>query len=64
MGGKTSPDQPIVDDGGNFNYALNQSHEFFDGELPVGTLTVRAVSGTTVQNVLVHVNPSQLAPAP
>jgi hypothetical protein len=37
----TSPLHPIADHGGNFNYAINQDHEFFAGVLPAGTYTVR-----------------------
>jgi len=35
-----SPDQPVVDLAGTFNYAINQGHEFFPGPLPPGTYHV------------------------
>jgi Protein kinase domain len=41
VGVGTSPVQPVADHGGNFNYAINQDHEFFAGVLPAGTYTVR-----------------------
>ena len=41
VGVGASPDHPIADDAGTFNYAINQDHEFFPGGLPVGTYTVR-----------------------
>ncbi|MGB6454294.1 MAG: hypothetical protein WBH47_07355, partial [Streptosporangiaceae bacterium] len=36
-----SADQPIVDQDGSFNYALDQDHDFFAGPIPPGTYTVR-----------------------
>jgi hypothetical protein len=35
-----SPEHPIVDLAGTFNYAINQGHEFFSGPLPAGTYHV------------------------
>ena len=35
-----SPDHPVVDGAGTFNYAINQDHEFFRGPLPIGTYSV------------------------
>jgi hypothetical protein len=35
-----SPERPIVDQAGTFNYAINQGHEFFRGPLPAGTYRV------------------------
>ncbi|MGE5286207.1 MAG: serine/threonine-protein kinase [Micromonosporaceae bacterium] len=43
-GGRVSPDTPIADLAGTFNYAVNQSHEFFTGAMPPGTYTVVATS--------------------
>ena len=43
-GGRVSPYTPIVDLAGTFNYAVNQSHEFFTGAMPPGTYTVVATS--------------------
>jgi hypothetical protein len=31
---------PIADNQGNFNYVINQDHEFFPGLLPLGTYQV------------------------
>ncbi len=41
VGVGTSPIQPVVDNEGMFNYAINQDHEFFSGGLPLGVYTVR-----------------------
>jgi serine/threonine protein kinase len=38
---RTSFIHPITDRAGNFNYAINQDHEFFHGVMPVGIYTVR-----------------------
>jgi hypothetical protein len=32
----TSPDRPTVDQAGTFNYAINQNHEFYPGQVPPG----------------------------
>jgi hypothetical protein len=42
-----SPSMPVVDFAGTFNYAINQSHEFYPGKIPPGShqIVVR-VSGT------------------
>jgi Protein kinase domain len=43
-----SPDLPVVDQRGTFNYAINQAHEFFRGRLPPGRyVVVVSQSGTT-----------------
>ncbi|GLY79125.1 serine/threonine-protein kinase [Actinoallomurus iriomotensis] len=46
--GPPSPYTPVVDFGGAFNYAINQSHEFFPGKIPPGshhvTVTVAGLS--------------------
>ncbi len=39
-----SPVHPVADSAGNFNYAINQDHEFFRGGLPLRTYRV-AVTG-------------------
>ncbi len=36
-GHRTSPVKPVVDFAGTFNYVVNQSHEFFTGQIPSGT---------------------------
>jgi len=41
VGVGTSKIRPVADSAGNFNYAINQDHEFFRGLLPAGTYTVR-----------------------
>jgi hypothetical protein len=54
--GRLSADRVLVDRAGAFNYAINQSHEFYD-LLPVGVLTARArgSNGVTMQvNFVVH----------
>jgi serine/threonine protein kinase len=42
----TSRIHPIADDEGNFNYAINQTHEFFRGGLPARTYTVRVTDAS------------------
>ena len=37
---RVSPEHPVADDVGSFNYAVNQAHEFFAGGLPLGTYEV------------------------
>ena len=32
----TSPDRPVVDQAGTFNYAIDQGHEFYPGLMPSG----------------------------
>jgi Protein kinase domain len=41
VGVRTSRIHPVTDEMGNFNYAINQDHEFFRHYLPVGVYTVR-----------------------
>jgi hypothetical protein len=41
VGVRTSRIHPVTDLMGNFNYAINQDHEFFRGYLPLGIYTVR-----------------------
>ncbi|MFB9837609.1 hypothetical protein, partial [Actinoallomurus acaciae] len=40
-----SPYTPVVDFGGAFNYAVNQSHEFFPGKIPPGAHRVTVTVG-------------------
>ncbi|MFL6130580.1 MAG: hypothetical protein ACJ73E_16155, partial [Mycobacteriales bacterium] len=51
IGHPSSPDRPVVDRAGAFNYTVNQRHEFFPGRLPVATHTVvvTAPGGRTEQ---------------
>jgi serine/threonine protein kinase len=55
---RTSPAQPVVDFGGSFNYAINQTHEFFPGKIPVGkhrlTVTVADDGGPMTIDFTVH----------
>jgi serine/threonine protein kinase len=45
--GRVSPQVPVVDFGGTFNYVINQGHEFYAGKIPPGshrvTVTVSGV---------------------
>jgi serine/threonine protein kinase len=45
--GRVSPQMPVVDFGGTFNYVINQGHEFYSGKIPAGahhvTVTVSGV---------------------
>ena len=44
LGGKKSPHEPVADNGGNFGYAINQCHEFFPGQIQVGSYKVAATA--------------------
>jgi hypothetical protein len=46
-----SPVHPMSDDGGNFNYVINQDHEFFPGLLPLGTYQVMVTQPNGVSAV-------------
>jgi serine/threonine protein kinase len=37
-----SPDRPVADQAGSFNYAFDQGHHFFSGPIPVGSYSVTA----------------------
>src|ERR1019366_8880805 len=58
VGGRASPVHPVADNGGTFNYAITQGHEFFPGALPVRSYRVlvtaaggaRAVASFTVNH--------------
>jgi serine/threonine protein kinase len=58
VGVRASPEHPVADNGGTFNYAINQGHEFFPGALPVRSYRVlvtaaggaRAVASFTVNH--------------
>jgi serine/threonine protein kinase len=43
VGAGTSPDRPVVDREGTFNYAIDQGHLFFHGLIPVGDYKVVAL---------------------
>jgi Protein kinase domain len=61
-----SPYPPIADGTGTFNYAINQAHEFFRGNIPPGRyLVVVSQSGTGQRQVRFQVGtPAQRGPAP
>jgi len=40
----TSPDRPVTDQQGTFNYAIDQGHRFFRGPIPPGTYTAVATA--------------------
>ncbi|MGO9144155.1 MAG: serine/threonine-protein kinase [Streptosporangiaceae bacterium] len=50
VGVGASPEHPIADGQGTFNYAINQDHEFFSGGLPPGVyhILVTAAGGVRV----------------
>jgi serine/threonine protein kinase len=50
-GKQASAAMPIVDRTGTFNYAINQNHEFFPGELPPGRyeVVVTALGGASAE---------------
>jgi serine/threonine protein kinase len=55
--GQMSPQMPVVDFGGTFNYVINQSHEFYVGKLPVGSHRVTvSVSGVPKMTAAFTVN--------
>jgi hypothetical protein len=41
-GRRASPVHPVVDLAGMFSYAINQTHEFFPGKIPLGTYEIVA----------------------
>jgi hypothetical protein len=43
-GVRASPEHPVVDSAGTFNYAINQNHEFFRGGLPPRSYRVLAMA--------------------
>jgi serine/threonine protein kinase len=51
-----SPNSPIVDARGTWNYAINQGHEFIKGKLPPGVHEVTASSNGTVTHTRFTVN--------
>jgi serine/threonine protein kinase len=40
LDGRASPFRPLVDLEGDFNYAIDQGHYFYSGQLPTGTFSV------------------------
>jgi hypothetical protein len=59
----TSPDRPFADRVGTFNYAINQAHEFFRGQLPAGHYLV-VVSQSGVPRLDVRFQVGQGPPGP
>jgi hypothetical protein len=43
VGAGFSPDRPVADQKGTFNYAIDQGHVFYRGLIPVGQYTVIAL---------------------
>jgi hypothetical protein len=41
---RASPEHPVVDSAGTFNYAINHNHEFFRGGLPPRSYRVLAMA--------------------
>ncbi len=55
----TSPDHPVTDMQGTFNYAVDQGHRFFSGPIPPGIYRVRATgSGGGRASASFRVNPA------
>jgi serine/threonine protein kinase len=60
-----SPDHPVTDLQGTFNYAVDQGHRFFHGPIPPGTYRVMAMtSGGPSASASFRVNPANLGPPP
>jgi serine/threonine protein kinase len=60
-----SPDRPVADRNGMFNYAVDQGHRFFRGNIPVGTYHVTAAGDGRSATVLFRVYPvGQVPPLP
>jgi hypothetical protein len=54
-----SPDHPVTDLQGTFNYAIDQGHRFFHGPIPPGTYQVVAMaSGGPRASASFRVNPA------
>jgi serine/threonine protein kinase len=53
-----SPDRPVTDQNGMFNYAVDQGHHFFHGDIPVGTYHVTASGGGRSVSVSFRVYPA------
>jgi hypothetical protein len=56
-GRRASPDRPITDKTGTFNYAINQSHEFWAGAIPIGDYLVKVSGGGHSASVTFRVHP-------
>ena len=61
----SSPDRPVTDAQGTFNYAIDQGHHFFRGSIPPGTYTAVATArGEPSVHVSFTVHPPGPGPAP
>jgi serine/threonine protein kinase len=58
-----SPDRPVTDQNGMFNYAVDQGHHFFHGKIPVGTYRVTASGGGRSVSISFRVYPAGQVPA-
>jgi serine/threonine protein kinase len=56
-GHRASPAKPITDRVGTFNYAINQTHEFWTGSIPIGDYQIEASGGGQSANVTFKVVP-------
>ena len=55
--GRVSPQMPVVDFGGTFNYVINQSHEFYAGKIPPGSHRVTvSVAGVPAMGAAFTIN--------
>ena len=61
----TTPDRPVVDREGTFNYAIDQGHHFFPGPIPAGTYrAVVTAPGAGSVSASFEVNPAGPQPPP
>jgi serine/threonine protein kinase len=67
VGSGASPDQPITDKAGAFNYAVDQGHRFFSGSIPPGRYEVVATTadgGNGSASFTVNADPPAGQPPP
>ena len=65
VGVGVSPEHPLADNMGTFNYVINQGHEFFPGPLPPGPYrVVVTATGGVRRTATFTVNRSPLPPGP
>jgi hypothetical protein len=59
-----SPDRPVADESGMFNYAIDQGHYFFRGAIPAGTYrAVASAPGQHSASTTFRVYPADQVPA-